>query len=328
MTTWLPHDLLLLDERCPLPLDRPFTSAEAQRLGVTRWRLCQLVERGLVRAWVRGVYAVAQLPETLDLRAEALGLVVSSASVVTDRTAAWLHGVDILPRSSKVQMPPLQVFNRAGSRLRRPGVASGTRRLLDADVMVVNGVAVTTKLRTALDLGRSLWRFDALAALDGFLRVGVDHKDLLGSIERFKGERGVVQLRALAPLADARSESPPESALRLHWVEAGLPLPEPQIWVEGSWGEPRFRIDMGLRELRFGAEFDGAEFHGPDRRDHDVRRRTWLREERGWIVEVFTKEDLYVPGSDPGPRLRAGLKAARQRLGYGVLPARVPPRRS
>jgi very-short-patch-repair endonuclease len=181
--------------------------------------------------------------------------------------------------------------------------------------MVVNGVLVTTKLRTALDLGRSLWRFDALAALDAFLASGVEHDELLSHVERFKGDRGVVQLRVLAPLADGRSESPAESALRLHWIEAALPTPQLQIWVYDDHGRQRFRVDLGLEEITYGAEFDGEEFHGPDRQAYDESRRAWLREERGWVIEVFRKEDVYAPGADPGPRLRAGLEAARRRHG-------------
>lgn len=315
MPAWMPPDLVLLDTRCPLPLDRPFTRHQAIQAGVSRWQLARLVERGLVRQLLHGVFAAAQVSDCLELRAAALSMIVSDACIVTDRTAAWLHGVDILPRSSLVAMPPLQVYNRAGSRLRRAGVSSGTRQLTDSDVMVVNGVLVTTKLRTALDLGRSLWRFDALAALDGFLAAGVEHEELLSQVERFKGDRGVVQLRTLAPLADGRSESPAESALRLHWIEAALPAPDLQIWVHDDFGRERFRVDIGLEVITYGAEFDGEEFHGPERQAYDEDRRTWLREERGWTIDVFRKGELYAPGSDPGPRLRAGFEAARRRHG-------------
>lgn len=315
MPAWLSSDLILLDDRCPLPLDRPFTRQQAIQEGVSRWQLTRLVEKGLIRQLLHGVFAAVQVQDCLELRAEALSLVVSDACVVTDRTAAWLHGVDILPRSSVVELPPLQVFNRAGSRLRRVGVSSGTRQLIDSDVMVINGVLVTTKLRTALDLGRSLWRFDALAALDGFLAAGVDHDELLGQVERFRGDRGVVQLRVLAPLADARSESPPESALRLHWIEGGLPKPQLQIWVYDDFGRQRFRIDLGLEEITYGAEYDGEEFHGPDDEEYDEGRRTWLHDERGWLIDVFKKDDVYAPGADLGPRLRAGFEDARRRHG-------------
>lgn len=178
--SWAPPDLPFLDSRCPLPLSVPFTPAQAQEAGVSRTRLATLTRRGLVRPVLRGVYAAAQLVDSIEFRAAALALVVPPTAIVTDRSAAWLHMVDLLAPSAVHQMPPLDVYSRSASRLRRPGVASGERRMRDEDVMVVDGVLVTTPLRTALDLGRRLNRFHALAALDGFLRAGVQHHELLG----------------------------------------------------------------------------------------------------------------------------------------------------
>jgi hypothetical protein len=253
MSAWFSNDTVLLDGSCPLPLDLPFTAAIAATLGVSHAQLRRLVARGLVRRVCRGVYAVTQAPDDLAFRARALGLVVSPSAVVTDRTAAWLHGVDILPRSALTIPPPVSVFQRPGTRSRRDGVASGERMLLPRDVVEVGGLAVTSPLRTALDLGRLLWRFDALGALDQFLRIGVAADELLAEVERFKGFRGVVQLRFLASLADPRAESLAESALRLHWYDAGLPKPEPQWWVFDERGIALFRLDLALPEVLFAA---------------------------------------------------------------------------
>lgn len=315
MVSWLLPDTVLLDSSCPLPLDKPFTPHQAIALGVSRKSLRWLVAQGLVRRVTHGVYAVAQAPDTIEFRAEALRLVVPPTAVVTDRTAAWLLGIDLLARSVLAKEPPLSIFLTPGNRVRRAGVASGERRLLPRDVMVVHGVRVTTPLRTACDLGRLLWRFDALAALDQFLRLGVDHEELLLEIDRFSGYRGVVQLRALAPLADARAESVAESVLRLHWYEAGLPKPEPQWWVFDDDGVGRYRLDLALPEVRFGGEYNGEAHHSlPPDEEYDAVRLEWLTEERGWNIEVFTKVDLFVPGADPAPRLRRGLVVARRAL--------------
>ena len=126
--------------------------------------------------------------------------------------------------------------------------------LLPRDVVEIGGLAVTSPLRTALDLGRLLWRFDALGALDQFLRIGVVADELIAEVARFKGFRGVVQLRFLAPLADPRAESLAESALRLHWKDAGLPSPELQWWVYDEHGIAVFRLDLALPEVLFAAE--------------------------------------------------------------------------
>ncbi|GAB6985544.1 type IV toxin-antitoxin system AbiEi family antitoxin domain-containing protein [Nocardioides pyridinolyticus] len=311
MPSWCPPELLLLDERCPLPLDLPFTAPQADALGVSRGQLRRLLARGLVRREVQGVYAVAQAPRDLVFRATALSLVVSPSAVVTDRTAAWLHGVDILPRSARTSVVPVSVHQRPGTRCRRQAATGGERMLLRRDVVDVHGLAATSPERTALDLGRALWRFDALAALDQFLRLGVDRDDLLLELPRFKGYRGVVQLRMLLPIADPPAESVAESALRLHWYDAGLPEPELQWWVPDDLGLQRYRLDLALPSLRYAAEYDGEEFHTDPQ--HDADRRQWLAE-RGWTMAVFRRDDVYRLGADPAPRLRAGLAEARRRL--------------
>jgi len=331
MSAWFSNDTDLLDGSCPLPLDLPFTAAIAATLGVSHAQLRRLVARGLVRRVCRGVYAVTQAPDDLAFRARALGLVVSPSAVVTDRTAAWLHGVDILPRSALTIPPPVSVFQRPGTRSRRDGVASGERMLLPRDVVEVGGLAVTSPLRTALDLGRLLWRFDALGALDQFLRIGVAADELLAEVERFKGFRGVVQLRFLASLADPRAESLAESALRLHWYDAGLPKPEPQWWVFDERGIALFRLDLALPEVLFAAEYDGTEFHSSDSdRAHDHGRRSWLADCRCWLIEVFVNDDLYRLHADPARRLQAGLQQAKatlaSRTSYPTL--RPAPRRN
>jgi hypothetical protein len=331
MSAWFSNDTVLLDGSCPLPLDLPFTAAIAATLGVSHAQLRRLVARGLVRRVCRGVYAVTQAPDDLAFRARALGLVVSPSAVVTDRTAAWLHGVDILPRSALTIPPPVSVFQRPGTRSRRDGVASGERMLLPRDVVEVGGLAVTSPLRTALDLGRLLWRFDALGALDQFLRIGVAADELLAEVERFKGFRGVVQLRFLASLADPRAESLAESALRLHWYDAGLPKPEPQWWVFDERGIALFRLDLALPEVLFAAEYDGTEFHSSDSdRAHDHGRRSWLADCRCWLIEVFVNDDLYRLHADPARRLQAGLQQAKatlaSRTSYPTL--RPAPRRN
>jgi hypothetical protein len=313
--SWFDGSGVLLGPGCPLPLDAPFTPAQAEMWGVSRQTLRGLVAGGYVRRVLTGVYAAAQAPDNMTRRAQAVSLVVPPSAVVTDRTAAWLHGVDILPRTALSVPPPVTVFRAAGTRLRRAGVASGTRGLLPSDVMIVGGVRVTTPLRTACDLGRLLWRFDALAAIDGFLRLGVDPVLLALEVPRFRGFRGVRQLRVLVPLGSPKAESPGESALRLHWYDAGLPRPEVQFWVYDDGGRGLYRLDLALPELRYAAEYDGEEFHtADDDRAHDEQRRDWLDVHRHWTVDVFKRHDVYGPTAAAPARLTQGVAEARRVL--------------
>lgn len=315
MSSRLPHwcrDVAFLDHHSPIPIDRPFTTAYAGSVGVGPTLRRRLVASGLLRPVLRGVLVATQVPDSLLLRVGAVRLVVPDHAVAVDRLAAWIHGVDALPRSAIHQMPSLDVFSLAASRMRRAGIRSGIRDLARRDVCVIDGMQVTSPLRTACDLGRLLWRYDALGAIDGFLRIGVEQAELVSEAERFKGHRGVVQLRRLAPLGDPRAESQPESALRLHWHEAGLPPPDAQIWVYDG-DVPRYRIDLGHETTRYGVEYFGEEWHGEDRREHDDGRVQWL-EERDWVIDVFLKHHVY--GLDPaGVRLRRGFERARRSLG-------------
>ncbi len=273
--------------------DQPFTLRMAQTLGLTRQRLRLLVAQGAVRRLLRGVYVAANVPDSLPTRARAASLVVSPATVLCDRTAAWLHGVDVMRHAERDLPPPLDTFVFAGhARTRQARTYPGQRALDQTDVMTIHGVRVTTPRRTALDLGCALPRRDALAALDAFLRTfDLSREELLRDVPRYFRRRGVRQLRGLVPLADGRAESPGESWTRLEIVDSNLPLPELQ-WIVRRDGRELFRLDLAYPGLKICIEYDGEEFHdSASSREADERRRDWLRR-RGWIVIVVTKDDF------------------------------------
>lgn len=313
MPSWA-RDAHVLGCDAPLPLDRPFTAVEASRLGVSSALRHRLVSKGLLRPLVRGTFIASQVPDSLRVRVQAASLVVPPHAVAVDRLAAWIHGVDALPRSAIHQMPDLDIFSATGSRIRRPGIASGIRGLAKRDVVVIDGLPLTTHLRTACDLGRILWRFDALGAIDGFLRLGLPHDQLLAELDRFKGYRGVRQLRQLAPLGDPGAESQPESALRLHWYDAELPKPQTQIWVHDDDGTPKYRIDVGHEEQLYGAEYFGEQWHGDSEQEDDDARLGWLARRRSWVMDVFTKEHVYGSDLAASAMLRHGFARAEAAL--------------
>jgi hypothetical protein len=272
----------------------PFTVAMAMSTGVPRYRLDEWVANGLVRRVLQGVYQRVDVPDTTLTRARAAFLVIKPFTVLCDRTAAWIHGVDTFDFRELEILPRLESWVlRDRARIRRGGCVGGRRDLSAADIMHVDGVCVTTPLRTALDLGSRLNRRDALAALDGFMRVhGLTIADFRAELPRFRRRRGVVQLRSLIPLADGRAESPGESWTRLCIIDDGLPAPEPQSWVTDDDGYPIFRLDLPYPKHKVVVEYDGAEFHTtPEQRAHDAARRDWLRR-HGWTVIVVRKESF------------------------------------
>jgi hypothetical protein len=264
---------------------------------------------------MRGVYYGAWLEDTLPLRVECLRLLVPEACVVTDRTAAWLWGAAmVLNPGAHLEVPAVSVFCPPGHRLRNGLVDSGERRFGRGEVTLLDGLSVTTPLRTACDLGRLLHRDQAFAALDSLAALRAFSVDeLVASTRQFAGYRGVVQLRSLAPLVDPGSQSPGESILRLRWLDLGFPRPKCQVEVPAPGGG-RYRIDIGLEDRRFGAEYDGEDFHTEDDAEHDASRRGWMRRTERWTIVVARKKNIHGPHQDIDQMLIRGAYEAGLKL--------------
>ncbi len=150
---------------------------------------------------------------------------------------------------------------RGRTRTRRGETWGGVRDLAPEDWVELYGVKVTTPLRTALDLGCSLTRRDALAAMDALARLhGLTVAELASRLKRYFRRRGVVQLRALVPLVRPQAESQRESWTRLAMHDFGLPEPELQWWVNVD-GVPTYRLDLAYPRARIAIEYDGREHH-------------------------------------------------------------------
>lgn len=302
----------------PLPLDRPFTYLTArEEAGLTQRDLTLLVRSGILRRPIKGVYVVASLPDSLDLRCACLRLVTPADAVVCDRHAGWLHGAEmVLQPNEHLDLAPISMFLPPGRRLRNPLAESGERTLLPSDIVEVNGLLVTTPIRTAWDLGRNRWPERSLAGMDQMLRLGAFTKEeLIRGVGRFRGMRWVRVLRVLAAYVDGRAESPGESVLRLRWIEVHLPTPIPQFEV---WDGDEFlaRLDLANPEAHFGAEYDGVEWHSTDvQQAHDRRRRLEVEDRGRILVQPFTKENLFGPQQNAERLLLEGAAEAQRRFG-------------
>lgn len=274
--------------------ERPFRSSDIAALGITRHRLRTLVESGRVRRVLQGVYVDSALEDSIELRARAVALVAPPHHVVCDRTAAWILGIDILLGHELDVLPPVETCAVGlGKASKRAGVHGHTRELAPRDVMTVQGVRVTTPLRTALDLGCRLVRKDALAAMDALCRAhAITARQLARELKRFRGRRGVVQLKELVVLVDPRAESPRESWTRLAIHDAGLPAPDLQHWVVVD-GVRRYRLDLAYPGRRIAVEYDGFADHRRTKEqiERDVERRQWLHD-HGWTVIIIRVGDF------------------------------------
>ncbi|WP_395696392.1 DUF559 domain-containing protein [Nocardioides sp.] len=275
-------------------MNEPFTRRDLPTLGLTANDLRAAVRRGEVRVVLRGVYVCAGVADTLELRARAVAKVVRPHHVIVDRTAAWLHDVDVHVYAEHDGVVPVETCALRGRAITtRAGVDGRTRDLAPVDVMKLHGVRLTTPLRTALDLGCSLRRREAFAAMAMIAgRHGLTQRDMERELGRFRRRRGVIQLRELVGLLDPRLESQREAWVLLAIADAGLALPEPQFWIVVD-GVPTYRLDFAYPRSRVCVEYDGFEAHEKSiqQRDADRRRRQWLRE-HGWTVIVVRRGDF------------------------------------
>ena len=273
--------------------NRPIARRELLEMGVPSRRIESMRRSGELRQVFRGVYVGRATEDSLAMRVQAAALVLGPDQIVCDRAAAYLHGVDTYGVRELHARPLETCVLRGGVPTRRQGIDGRQRDLIPEEIDTHGEVRITTPLRTALDLGCALPRHRALGAIDELARF---HRIERGQLElassRFRGRRGVLQLRALLPLVDSRAESQRESWIRLDIADAGLPRPEVQ-WSVVEDDIEIWRLDLAYPEHLVAVEYDGEEFHRLTEAqiEHDRRRRRWLRD-HGWNVIVVTKDDL------------------------------------
>lgn len=275
--------------RRPEPLvGRIFRGADAVTAG--------LLTRDCLRssAWrrlYRGVYADAGLPMTFDLRVSGASLLVPSAGVFSGRTAAYLHGArDLVDAGGPVEVtvpPDVRFGPVAGLRIRR-------LPLSEPDIVVLRGRRCTTGVRTALDIARVEPLVEGVIALDVLLgRVVVGRGELAEAARALGQVRGARRAQRAVGMADPRSESQPESRLRVLLALAGL-VATPQHTIRDAAGEFVARVDLAFVEQRVAIEYDGAWHAEPGQFAKDRRRLNRLVE-AGWTVLHVTAADLRNP---------------------------------
>jgi hypothetical protein len=260
----------------------PFTTAQALAYGVTSSAL----RRSQWRNVFRDVWVHIDVPDNRETRLAAVRLVISDLAFVCGLTAAWVYGIDVRDRRGEL----VWVGHRTGNRLRnRAGCLTREITAATGDLTVVDGITITTELRTAFDCGRWLSLIEAVVVADALAHAGgFTVGDLTAYTKQHRALRGVRQVDRVLELMDPLSESPMETRVRLLTVLAGLPRPQSQLIVLDVRGRFVARADLGYEVQRLIVEYDGA-FHWEQRREGD-RRREAIRA-LGWTVLVFSAED-------------------------------------
>jgi hypothetical protein len=173
----------------------------------------------------------------------------------------------------------------SGVRARRVQVpASDLVRRLD-------GLHHTTPVRTAWDVAATEATTTAVGVLDAMLGAGlVTEADLVALVVGGAGRWGATRARRALGLCDRRSQSPPESWVRVACALAGLPTPVPQFEVhaDGAW---LAQVDLAWPEHRVVVEYEGAYHFDGLQIIKDDRRYERLTA-AGWTVIRLAAHDL------------------------------------
>lgn len=245
---------------------------------------------------LRGVYAWSDVPDTLETRARAVGLVRPRLTVVGRTTAAWLAGVDVLPPGwSPADDAVHLIVTPDVTPPRLSGCRATQAALPESDLTESYGIVRTSDLRTALDLARFAPRPQAVASADAFTNQGrVTLRELWERARSLQRVRNCRVLRANLAAADPGAQSYAESAQRVLFLDAGLPRPSTQIAVVTATGELLAYLDLGWAKYLLASEYDGEEHHDTlAARAADDGRRRRISLETGWHVDVVRRAQLW-----------------------------------
>ncbi|MGU3293263.1 hypothetical protein [Williamsia sp. M5A3_1d] len=257
-----------------MTIDKPFLIASSQLPPAVVARDYRRVHRGVY------IDPGAELAPIDAIRAAWLR--AGPGAVVGGVSAAVMYGVS---------------FYRDEGRLELVRCAHGQGRELDhirvvrtdldpRDVLTLDGMPVTSPIRTAYDLGRRAPAWSALGYLDAL----VDATEMdLGQLWRFIVDhprtRGVRQIRGLVPWIDPKAESFGESWMRLLVLTADLPRPETQVVIRDGSGRKIARFDHAYRAEKIAFEFDGFDHHYSDEQRESDAARDRATAALGWHTE-------------------------------------------
>ena len=273
----------------------PFTFDEARASGVSASRL----KRKDVIHVGRGLYRPSDWSFELEAAARALSA-ASPGAWISHVTAArlrcqllppWLADSTELHLSKPRSLPSV----------RRKGVVGHTVFAREDEIESIDGIIISTRSRTWLDLARRVSVNDLVCLGDQLIRIPrVDFEgrtqayDTLDGLRSLVGRhpnlQGVVRARDALDLMRVGSDSAPESLLRLAMADAGLPEPDLQLSLRDADGVSP-SADLGYRHRRVAIQYDG-EHHLLDAQSLSDRRRNKAFESAGWTVLIFDKDDF------------------------------------
>lgn len=192
--------------------------------------------------------------------------------------------------------------DRHGSKPRRHNVVGHRLGFLPGEVVVVDGLRVTSPARTWLDLAAFLTPDELIAAGDSIVvghgpdfpapRVALATvADLGRMVAAHPGMRGLRTARVALPEIRVGADSVQETRMRLILCRAGLGEPVLNLVIRDNRGRPAVWPDAAYPEQRVALQYDGAHHGDPRQYRLDIRRQT-VTEGLGWREIRVSHEDL------------------------------------
>ncbi len=271
------------------------TATELQQCGLSAPAVRSLVEAGNLVPVVKGVYRIPAVP--LDEAARCAAICAAHPKVaISGPTAGRLWGLRRLPRDHRIHVlaPPA-----SHPTITRWVVPYRTAAFHPCDVVRrPDGIAVTSRARTALDLARFVGSTDLLSIIEQVLRDGcLEDDDLrMVGIDWMSPQRPWA--RRFLELLDGRlrggpAESHGEAVLGQALSAAGLVGIERQYRIDlPGYGPARF--DLAVPAVRLAIEVDLHPTHSETvGRRRDAARDAAARQ-LDWTVERLVDDDFGV----------------------------------
>ena len=281
---WLP----MLESDGLLLRDRALAEVDPDRLLVA-------LRSGRLKRVQRAVY----LPRNIELRplTAARAAILSSGvptAVASHETAARVHGI-ALPEGRRCEHVTVPLEKR---RKDRKDLRFHVRSIALGDTCSMEGIPVTSIVRTLADLACLLDRVPAVWAIDDALRERICTRDeIVEVIGTWRGGPGSHAARLRLAEADGMAESPLETAARLAIADAQLPPPVAQHEVRSPDGQLVARLDHAYPGHRVALEYDGRSVHDAPAALYRDRGRQNALIALGWTVLRFVWWDVV---DDPG----------------------------
>ncbi|MDQ0031029.1 endonuclease domain-containing protein [Arthrobacter bambusae] len=294
-------------------LSAPFTLTEAKARGVHHGHL----RRADVEGVSRGLYRPAGWDFELEAAARALSAATPGAWI-SHVTAARLRCSCLPPWLSESTELHLSK-PRSLPAVRRKGIIGHKVIVAEDEVESVDGIRISTRSRTWLDMAKLLPLNDLVCMGDELIRVprlALEGRDapfatlsgLRAMVERHPNLQGIVRAREALELMRVGSDSAPETLLRLAMLDAGIPEPELQLTLRRD--DPFSpSADLGFRQRRIAIQYDGGH-HLTEAQSLSDRRRNRAFEAAGWTVLVFRKEDLADGFDAATKKIKKALRSA------------------